>query len=314
MVAFVVVLLVSNTVAVKVMRLGPFTLGPLTLGPWDTDGATLLFPISYIFGDVLTEVYGYARSRRVIWLGFAANIFVAAVYALVGWLPAGAGWPGQEAYAAILGQVPRIVLASLVAFLCGEFCNSYVLARLKVLSRGRWLWTRTLGSTVVGQAVDTTLFVLIAFWGVLAPSGLLGLILFGYVFKVLYETLATPVTYAAVNFLSSGPNGRITTTRPPISTPSSSPPRSGAICRSPGREGEESSIVRHRPGSRRTPCAGVRATGAPPGPQSWGSGSGRRPGLPREAPALPGPVPPRIGGPGGRSPHRGDTYSRTPVS
>ena len=201
MVAFVVVLLVSNTVAVKVMRLGPFTLGPLTLGPWDTDGATLLFPISYIFGDVLTEVYGYARSRRVIWLGFAANIFVAAVYALVGWLPAGAGWPGQEAYAAILGQVPRIVLASLVAFLCGEFCNSFVLARLKVLSRGRWLWTRTLGSTVVGQAVDTTLFVLIAFWGVLTPSGLLGLILFGYVFKVLYETLATPFTYAAVNFL-----------------------------------------------------------------------------------------------------------------
>jgi queuosine precursor transporter len=198
MVAFVVVLLLSNTVAVKVMRLGPFSIGPVTLGPWATDGATLLFPISYIFGDVLTEVYGYARSRRVIWAGFAANAFMAGLYAFVGWMPPAADWSGQDAYMAILGQTPRIVLASLVAFWAGEFCNSYVLARLKILTRGRWLWTRTLGSTVVGQAIDTTLFVLIAFWGVV---DVWALIRFGFVFKVLYETLATPATYAIVNAL-----------------------------------------------------------------------------------------------------------------
>jgi len=191
MVAFVVVLLLSNTVAVKAMR----------LGPWITDGATLLFPISYIFGDVLTEVYGYARSRRVIWTGFAANAFMAGLYAFVGWMPAAADWPYQDAYAAILGQTPRIVLASLIAFWAGEFCNSYVLARLKVLTRGRWLWTRTIGSTVVGQAVDTSIFVTIVFWGVLPLSGILSIIRFGFIFKVLYETLATPLTYAVVSYL-----------------------------------------------------------------------------------------------------------------
>lgn len=191
MVAFVVVLLLSNTVAVKAMR----------LGPWVTDGATLLFPISYIFGDVLTEVYGYARSRRVIWAGFAANAFMAAVYAVVGWLPAAPDWTGQEAYTAILGQAPRIVLASLLAFWAGEFCNSYVLARLKVLTQGRWLWTRTFGSTIVGQAIDTTIFVTIVFWGVLPAAGIWEIIRFGFVFKVAYETLATPLTYAVVNFL-----------------------------------------------------------------------------------------------------------------
>jgi uncharacterized integral membrane protein (TIGR00697 family) len=191
MVAFVVVLLLSNTVAVKAMR----------LGPWVTDGATLLFPLSYIFDDVLTEVYGYARSRRVIWTGFAANAAMAAVYAFVGWMPPAADWPNQNAYQAILGQTPRIVLASLIAFWAGEFCNSYVLARLKVLTRGRWLWTRTLGSTVVGQAVDTSIFVTIVFWGVLPASGIFAIIRFGYLFKVGYETLATPLTYAVVNWL-----------------------------------------------------------------------------------------------------------------
>ncbi len=201
MVAFVVVLLLSNVVVVKVMRLGPFTLGPLTLGPWLTDGATFLFPVSYIFGDILTEVYGYARSRRAIWAGFAAVAFASALYTAVGWMPPADDWDGQEAYLRILGQVPRFAVAGLVAFWAGEFCNSFVLARLKILTRGRRLWTRTLGSTVVGQAVDTTIFVLIGFWGTLPPGAIWDLIRFGFVFKVAYETLATPVTYAIVNGL-----------------------------------------------------------------------------------------------------------------
>jgi len=201
MVAFVVVLLLSNTTVVKIMKLGPFSLGSFTLGPWATDGATFLFPFSYIFGDVLTEVYGYARSRRVIWAGFAAIAFASVVYALVGLAPPADDWGGQEAYLAILGQVPRFTVAGLVAFWAGEFCNSYFLARLKVRTRGRRLWARTIGSTVVGQAVDTTIFALIAFWGVL-PAGLIwDIIRFGFVFKVLYETVATPLTYAIVNWL-----------------------------------------------------------------------------------------------------------------
>ena len=201
MAAFVAVLLISNVVVVKVMRLGPFRLGPLTLGPWITDGATFLFPVSYIFGDILTEVYGYARSRRVIWAGFAAIALASLVYTLVGRMPPADDWPYQEAFTTILGQVPRFAVAGLIAFWAGEFCNSFVLARLKVLTNGRWLWTRTLGSTVVGQAVDTTIFVTIGFWGVLPPRGIVDLILFGFVFKVSYETVATPVTYAIVTWL-----------------------------------------------------------------------------------------------------------------
>ena len=201
MVAFVVVLLLSNVVVVKLMRLGPFTIGPLTLGPWITDGATFLFPITYIFGDILTEVYGYARSPRAIWAGFAAVAAASLLYTMVGWMPPAAEWDGQDAYMRILGQVPRFAVAGLIAFWAGEFCNSFVLARLKILTGGRWLWTRTLGSTVVGQAVDTTIFVLIGFWGALSPGGLVDLILFGFLFKVTYETLATPITYAIVNGL-----------------------------------------------------------------------------------------------------------------
>jgi uncharacterized integral membrane protein (TIGR00697 family) len=202
MAAFVAVLLISNVVVVKVMRLGPFQVGPVTLGPWITDGATFLFPVTYIFGDILTEVYGYARSRRVIWTGFAAVALAALTYTLVGRMPPSDDWePYQAAYTAILGQVPRFAVAGLIGFWVGEFCNSFVLARLKVLTNGRWLWTRTLGSTVVGQAVDTTIFVLIGFWGTLPPRAVFDLIVFGFVFKVTYETLATPVTYAIVTWL-----------------------------------------------------------------------------------------------------------------
>ena len=201
MVAFVAVLLISNIIVVKVWQLGPFRLGPLTLGPWITDGATFLFPISYIFGDILTEVYGYARSRRVIWAGFVAIGAAAAIYSAVGVLPAAADWPYQEAYTTILGQVPRFAVAGLIAFWAGEFCNSFALARLKILTNGRRLWVRTIGSTIVGQAVDTTIFATIGFWGILPPGGIWDLIRFGFVFKVGYEALATPVTYAVVAFL-----------------------------------------------------------------------------------------------------------------
>ncbi|MCL6611192.1 MAG: queuosine precursor transporter [Peptococcaceae bacterium] len=196
MVAFVVVLLLSNTVAVKVTQLGPFYF----------DGATVLFPLSYIFGDILTEVYGYKRSRVVVWSGFVACIFMAFIYWLVGVLPAAPDWSNQEAYNAILGQTPRIVLASLIAYFCGEFVNSFVLAKMKIFTRGRWLWTRTIGSTVVGQAVDTSLFVTIAFAGMIPPAALLHMVISNYVFKTTYEAVATPFTYAACGALKKAEN------------------------------------------------------------------------------------------------------------
>ncbi len=191
MVSFVVILLLSNTAAVKAVQ----------IGPWIAGGDILIFPISYIFGDILTEVYGYARSRRVIWTGFAANAFMAVFYMLVGFLPAAPDWPSQGAYMAILGQTPRIVLGSIIAFFAGEFCNSYVLAKLKILTRGRWLWTRTIGSTLVGQTVDTTIFVTVVFSGVLPFADIFAIVRFGIISKVLYETLATPITYRVVHWL-----------------------------------------------------------------------------------------------------------------
>lgn len=193
-VIFVVVLLVSNIVAVKALRLS----GWLNL---DIDGGTLLFPISYIFGDILVEVYGYARSRRVIWLGFGANAVAALMFSIVVALPAAPGWDMQEAFAMILGQTPRIVAGSLIAFLCGEFTNAYVMARMKVWTRGRWLWTRTIGSTIVGQAVDSLLFQALAFGGVWPLALLLRVSFWNFALKVAYEALATPVTYAIVGRL-----------------------------------------------------------------------------------------------------------------
>jgi hypothetical protein len=189
--AFVTVLLVSNIASTKIVRLGPFTF----------DGGTILFPLSYIFGDVLTEVYGYARSRRVIHVGFAAALLMALVLAGVGALRPAADWPHQEAYRAILGQTPRIVAASLIAYFAGSFSNSWVLARMKVLTRGRWLWTRTIASTLVGEGIDTVLFVLIAFWGALPAALVWAIVVSNYVFKVGLEALLTPVTYRVVNGL-----------------------------------------------------------------------------------------------------------------
>ena len=191
MALFVAVLLISNVASSKILRLGPLTF----------DGGTILFPISYIFADILTEVYGYARSRKVIWTGFACTGLMALVFAIVGALPAAPGWEGQEAYIAILGLTPRIVLASLIAYFSGEFSNSYVLAKMKIWTQGRWLWTRTIASTVVGEGVDSLLFVLIAFYGALPLSLVASVIASNYVFKVGVEVLATPVTYAITGFL-----------------------------------------------------------------------------------------------------------------
>lgn len=189
--AFVAVLMLSNTLAVKVLQLGPFLM----------DGGTVLFPISYIFGDVLTEVYGFRLSRRVIWTGFAAIAFMAFAYWLVGVLPASSEWGMDSSYAAILGQVPRIVLASLCGFFCGEFVNSTLLSRMKVWTQGKALWSRTISSTVVGEFVDSFVFVFIAFSGVLPRRDVLIMAFSNWGFKTLYEVLFTPVTYWVVNTL-----------------------------------------------------------------------------------------------------------------
>lgn len=193
MAAFVAVLMISNIASTKIVQLGPLTF----------DGGTLLFPLSYIFGDVLTEVYGYAHSRRVIWAGFAAVLLMVLVLAVVGALPPAEGWENQAAYRVILGSTGRIVAASLVAYFAGSFSNSWVLARMKVLTRGRWLWARTIGSTLVGEGVDTVLFVGIAFYGALAPDLLLAVVASNYVFKCGVEALLTPVTYRVVNGLKA---------------------------------------------------------------------------------------------------------------
>ncbi len=191
MAVFVAVLLISNIASSKFLHLGPFTF----------DGGTILFPISYIFGDILTEVYGYSRARRVIWVGFACNLLAAATFTIVGALPAAQGWNHQEAFMAILGQTPRIVLASVLAYCAGSFSNSFVLAKMKVLTRGRWLWTRTIGSTLVGEGIDSLIFVVVAFAGVVPPALLVSTIVSNYVFKCSVEALATPATYQVVRFL-----------------------------------------------------------------------------------------------------------------
>lgn len=188
---FVAVLLISNIASTKIVQLGWLTF----------DGGTLLFPLSYIFADILTEVYGFARSRRVIWLGFFCAFVMSAILYIVGMLPAAADWGNQSAYDAILGQAPRIVFASLIAYLCGEFINSFILAKMKVWTAGKWLWSRTIGSTLVGEFVDSSLFILIAFAGILPNSLLVTLIVSNYVFKTAIEIMFTPVTYAAVGYL-----------------------------------------------------------------------------------------------------------------
>lgn len=188
---FTAVLLISNTVAVKITQIGPFTF----------DAATLLFPIAYIFGDLLTEVYGYKTTRRIIRYAIYAQILMALVYAAVQYLPAAVFWDAQASYESILGVVPRIVCASLIAFFAGELANAYIMSRMKVRSAGKYLWKRTISSTVVGQGIDTVLFVFIAFAGTMALPELYAMLVSNYIFKVAYEIFATPLTYIAVDTL-----------------------------------------------------------------------------------------------------------------
>src|SRR5262245_33425075 len=190
---FVTCLLTANTIAAKLVTLGGVT---LTAG-------IVIFPISYVLGDVLTEVWGYAAARRVIWLGFACNALMVAAVWLGGELPAAPFWKGQAAYQEILGQAPRILLASFAAYLVGEFANALVLAKLKIATEGRWLWMRTIGSTVVGQGFDSVVFVTLAFAGAMPASALAGLVGAQWAVKVAYEAAATPLTYAAVAWLKS---------------------------------------------------------------------------------------------------------------
>lgn len=189
---FVAVLLISNIASTKIVDL---------FGIFVFDGGTLLFPLSYIFGDVLTEVYGYKKARTVIWTGFFSAFLMSLVFFVVGALPAAGGWVNQAAYDLILGVVPRIVFASLIAYFAGEFSNSFVLAKMKIWSKGKNLWMRTIGSTLVGEGVDTLLFTFIAFFGVLPTEVFLALVISNYVFKVGVEILFTPITYKVVNFL-----------------------------------------------------------------------------------------------------------------
>jgi uncharacterized integral membrane protein (TIGR00697 family) len=198
---FIVVLLISNLVGQKLCAFGPFVLGRLSLGPLVLSGAQLLFPITYIFGDVFTEVYGYGASRKAIWLGFLANGLLAVMGLITVWLPPAPGWKNQEAFRTVFYQIPRLIVASLIAYWCGEFANSFTLAKMKLWTNGRMLWTRTVGSTVAGQFVDTVLLYAIAFTGTAPLKTLVIGVASAYFFKVIYEVIATPVTYAVVGFL-----------------------------------------------------------------------------------------------------------------
>ncbi len=192
MASFVSVLLCANLIGVqKVAQVGPFTFG----------AGNLFFPISYLFGDILTEVYGYARSRKVVWAGFGALAFASLMSAVVVHLPPAAGWHGQAVVEAAFGSTWRIAGSSLIGYFCGEFANSITLAKMKIVTSGRHLWSRTIGSTIVGEAVDSLVFYPLAFYGVWSDDLLLKVILTNYCVKVAWEVVATPLTYAVVRFL-----------------------------------------------------------------------------------------------------------------
>jgi uncharacterized integral membrane protein (TIGR00697 family) len=194
MAAFVTVLICANVIgAAKRCQIGGFTFS----------AGVLFFPISYIFGDVLTEVYGYSRARKVVWAGFGALAFASFMSWAILQFPPAPDWPHQAAYETVFGGTPRIVLASLIAYFSGEFCNSYVLAKMKLVTGGRLLWTRTIGSTIVGEAVDSLIFYPLAFLG--APGWttgqMLAVLMGNYLLKVGWEVVMTPFTYRMVNFL-----------------------------------------------------------------------------------------------------------------
>jgi len=188
---FVAILLISNVASTKILKLGAFTF----------DGGTLLFPLSYVLCNILTEVYGFRKARKVIWTGFFSAALMAVTLMVVGALQPADEWEHQEAYETILGLTPRIVLASLTAYFVGEFVNSFTLAKLKIFTGGRFLWTRTIGSTIIGQGLDTAIFISIAFAGVFPLSLLVSVFLSNYIFKIVFEIAATPVIYRVVGFL-----------------------------------------------------------------------------------------------------------------
>jgi uncharacterized integral membrane protein (TIGR00697 family) len=188
---FITSLITANIIAVKLVNVFGFIL----------PAAVIIFPISYIFGDVLTEVYGYRQARKVIWVGFLCNLLAVIAIWIAQILPAVSFWDGQAAYERILGYTPRLLIASFLAYLVGEFANSYVLAKMKIATQGRWLWMRTIGSTLVGQALDSLVFMTIAFVGAIPVGGLFSAIITQWLTKSLYEAIATPLTYGVVNFL-----------------------------------------------------------------------------------------------------------------
>jgi len=200
MAAFVTVLLCANLIGPgKVGRIGPFGgIGPITFG-----AGVLFFPVSYIFGDILTEVYGYARARKVVWAGFAAMAFASFMATVVVAIPPAPTWPHQAAYVQVFGATWRIMGASLMAFWAGELCNSFVLAKMKLWSQGKNLYLRTIGSTIVGEGVDSLVFYNVAFLGVWPAEQLLTVMASNYAIKVGWEALATPVTYRVVAFLKT---------------------------------------------------------------------------------------------------------------
>ncbi len=194
MAAFVAILLLSNLIgAAKLATLGGYTFG----------AGILFFPVSYVIGDVLTEVYGYAHARRCIWAGFSALVFMAFMSWVVVAMPPAPGWDGQSAYESVFGQVPRIVIASMLAFWAGEFVNSFVLAKMKIWTQGKHLWSRTIGSTIFGQAVDSAIFYPVAFLGVWETEAVVTVMFTNWALKVLWEAVLTPVTYAVVGWMKA---------------------------------------------------------------------------------------------------------------
>jgi len=186
---FITCLLTANIVGSKVFTLGSFAL----------PAAVIVFPFSYIFGDILTEVYGYRQARRIIWLGFVCNLIFVFFAWLGGLLPPAAFWEDQAAYETILGYTPRLLGASAAGYLVGSFANAYILARMKVLTKGRWLWSRTIGSTIIGEGFDTAIFITLAFYG--TPAFAAGMIFNHWLAKIVIEIAATPLTYKVVNTL-----------------------------------------------------------------------------------------------------------------
>ncbi|HEU0164146.1 MAG TPA: queuosine precursor transporter [Thermomicrobiales bacterium] len=188
---YVTCLIMANILAVKILH----------IGPWVADAGTMTFPVAYIVGDILTEVYGYSIARRVIWLGFICNLLAVGMIQIAGAMPADSSWDGGDAYNRIFGSTPRILFASACAYIVGEFVNSYVLARMKIWTNGRFLWTRTIGSTIVGEGLDSVIFVTVAFAGTMSGGLVWQMVYTNWILKTVYETIFTPVTYLVINKL-----------------------------------------------------------------------------------------------------------------